>query len=175
MPAAQLRREGWAKLTRKCPDQQVISAILGICKYCARIGYEEDRSGITIHPNLNIAKHDINLVTTEIILELCKSSLEVYPDHTRQSSHFTAAPLHQPKKNLGWVKEPCARAHGIRLQRPGHLVCPDAGCIATGRQDPSGAHSSHPITPGSLVHPISAPIHHTTSDILYIPLPLSFL
>ena len=71
-------------------------------------------------------------------------------------------------EKVHWVKEPCARAHTIRLERP------DAGCIATTPWDSSGAHSSHPIRPASLVHLISAPIHLTTLHILYIPPILSF-
>ena len=82
MPAGQLRREGWAKLAQTFPDQQVIKAILGICQCGARIGYEGHRSVIVIHPNLAIAEHDINLVTSEITSELSKSRLEVYPDCT---------------------------------------------------------------------------------------------
>ena len=93
MPAGQLRLEGWAKHTQKFPDQQVIKAILGICQYGARIGYEELRSGIVIHPNLAIAEHHINLVTCEITSELCKSQLETYPDYTSFPSNFTASPL----------------------------------------------------------------------------------
>jgi len=52
MPAGQLRFECWRELTRGDADQGVITQILGMCQYGARIRYEGQRSGIVIYPNL---------------------------------------------------------------------------------------------------------------------------
>jgi len=93
MPTGQLRGEGWAKLNQDYPDPNVITAVLGIYTFSARIGYEGYRNTSTIHPNLKTAIAEAPTVSANILLELNKSCLEVFPDLNRLPSHFTASPL----------------------------------------------------------------------------------
>lgn len=93
MPAGQLKMNGWKELTSEYPDQQVIKAILGICQYGARIGYEGQRSGVVIHPNLASAEDNTDLVAKEIESEMKKERLELYSDSSRLPNHYTASPL----------------------------------------------------------------------------------
>jgi len=93
MPAGQLHARGWKQLTTKFPDQEVTATILGICKFGARIGYEGYHSGVTINPNLGFAMLDAQLVTSDIMSELGKNRLEVYPDSKSLPSHYTASLL----------------------------------------------------------------------------------
>jgi len=93
MPAGQLKMNGWKELTSEYPDQQVIKAILGICQYGARIGYEGQRSGVVIHPNLASAEDNTDLVAKEIESEMKKERLELYSDSFGLPNHYTASPL----------------------------------------------------------------------------------
>ena len=93
MPPGQLRKEGWAALTQAYPDQRVITAILGICTFGARIGYEGNRDTITIYPNLSTAMTDAQLVAADILSEVSKNRLAVYKDSQCLPSHYTASPL----------------------------------------------------------------------------------
>jgi len=93
MPAGLLRPQGWEQLTKDFPNQQVVMAILGICQYGARIGYEGYRSSITIHPNLTTAERDSNIVMADITSEQLKNRLEYYPNLKSLPTWFTASPL----------------------------------------------------------------------------------
>ena len=52
IPAGQLKYDGWRNLMTTFPDRQVGDAILGICLFGARIGYQGARDSTTIYPNL---------------------------------------------------------------------------------------------------------------------------
>jgi len=71
----------------------VITAVFGICTFGARIGYEGYPNTTTIHPNLKTARVEAQTVSADILLELNKSHLEVFPDRNSLPSHFTASPL----------------------------------------------------------------------------------
>ena len=89
MPTGQLRRDGLAKLTQDYPDPNVIRAVLGICSFGARIGYESYRSKMTIHSNLKSAIAEASIVSADIVSELHQSRLEVYSGHNNLPRHFT--------------------------------------------------------------------------------------
>jgi len=93
MPAGQLRSVGWEHLTTNFPDPEVIRAILGICTYGARIGYTQQRSEPTIHPNLAIADADATLVSADVSSELNKNPLDTYLNINTLPTHYTASPL----------------------------------------------------------------------------------
>ena len=92
-PVGQLRAEGWDRLTTCFPDKAVISAIRGICRVGARIGYEGVRESPTIHPNLSTAEVEIPLVTSDITTEMSKNHLLVYREKEALPTHYTASPL----------------------------------------------------------------------------------
>jgi len=71
----------------------VITAVLAICTFGARIGYEGYRNTTTIHPNLKTAIVEAPTVSANILLELNKSHPEVFPDLHSLTSHFTVSPL----------------------------------------------------------------------------------
>ena len=87
-----LKREGWERRTSQYPDQSIVNGILGICEYGARIGYEDSRTSISIHLNLSSAEEDPNMVTGEMVSELKKTRLELYPDYRSLPNHYTASP-----------------------------------------------------------------------------------
>jgi len=93
MPTGQLKVKGWKQLTLKFPNQEVVIAILGICRFGAKIGYEGCRSGITIHPNLSTANMDARLVRADIASELKKNRLEEYQDRGSLPYNYTTSPL----------------------------------------------------------------------------------
>ena len=93
MPTGQLRETGWKQLTLQFPDHEVIRAILGICRYGAKIGYEGCRKTITTHPNLFLANIDAALVTADLVSELKKNHLEVYQDSGSLPQYYMASPL----------------------------------------------------------------------------------
>jgi len=67
MPTGQLRGEGWAKLTQDYPDPDVITALLGIFTFGARIGYQVYRNNTTIDPNLKTALAEAANVSADIL------------------------------------------------------------------------------------------------------------
>ena len=77
---------GWEHLTTNFPDREGIRAILGICRFGARIGYSQLCSKPTIYPNLAIADTDISS-------ELNKNQLDTYSDINTRPSLYTASPL----------------------------------------------------------------------------------
>ena len=93
MPTGQLKRDGWAKLTEDYQDRNVITAILEVCTFGARIGYEDYRSKTTIHHNLKTAIVEASIVSADIVSELNDSQLEVYSGHHSLPRDFTASPL----------------------------------------------------------------------------------
>ena len=123
MPKQVLKWEGWERRTSRYPDQSIVDAILGICEYGARIGYEGSRTSVTIHPNLSRAEEAPSTVTAEIISELKKNRLELYSDYGSLPNHYTASPLGLTDKSDGSKRrihhlsypaaDPSAINHGI--------------------------------------------------------------
>ena len=101
MPTGRLKLEGWAKLMALYPDSEVTSAIMGICKFGVRIGYEGIREEPTIYPNLASAEADIDLVTANIAYELSLDRLHTYPNQESLPTHYTASPLGLTDKSAG--------------------------------------------------------------------------
>ena len=101
MPAGQLCHLAWGRLTREYLDWEVIRAIIEICLFGARIGYEEELSTITIHQNLSTAFEFPQIVTTEIQAELTKHRLRLYTSYNQLPRCFTASPLGLPDKSDG--------------------------------------------------------------------------
>lgn len=66
MPTSQLHLKGWQRLTSVFPDTWVSNAILGICEFGARIGYEGVREKAVIHPNLVTTETDVLLISRDI-------------------------------------------------------------------------------------------------------------
>ncbi|KAG0643288.1 hypothetical protein HOY80DRAFT_1033759 [Tuber brumale] len=98
IPAGQLKYNGWQQFTRGYPDTEVIEAILGICQFGAKIGYEGYRTSITIHPNLSSALDTPELVSTDIAHEIQKNRLECYDDYHSLPPDFTASPLENDRQ-----------------------------------------------------------------------------
>ena len=71
----------------------MITAVLGIGTFSARIGYEGNHNTTTIHPNLKTSITEAPTVSADIHLELNKSRLEVFLDLNSLPSHFTASAL----------------------------------------------------------------------------------
>ena len=71
----------------------VITAILGICQFGARIGYQGQGTSITVNLNLATAEADCSIVGAEIESELGKWRLELYTSKDALLQHFTASPL----------------------------------------------------------------------------------
>jgi len=101
MPVGRLRSIGWARLTSNFPDRELIVALLGICEYGARIGYEGCRTSTTIHPNLPTANNDPILVTADILSELERNRIIRYKDRASLPNNYTASPLGLTDKSDG--------------------------------------------------------------------------
>jgi len=80
MPPGQLNLRVWQRLTSTFPDQAIISAIIGICEFGARIGHEGTRQPTTILPNLAFGMIDPAQVTSDIKNELSKNRLQLFLD-----------------------------------------------------------------------------------------------
>ena len=93
MAAGQLSYTGWKELTEYNPECDVIDAILGICEFGTRIGYQERRTSVTIHPNLAISEEDTYLVQADIQSELEMGRLEQYTTPDTLPNNYTASPL----------------------------------------------------------------------------------
>ena len=93
MPTGQLNLSGWKQLMKRYPDEEVTTAILGICKFGARIRYTGQRRNITIYRNLATALDNPQLVTIDIAEEERMNRLETYPNYTALPSEFIASPL----------------------------------------------------------------------------------
>ena len=101
MPAGQLCHLAWGRLTREYLDREVIRAIIGICLFGARIGYEGELSTITIHQNSSTAFEFPEVVTTEIQAELTKHRRRLYTSYNQLPRFFTASPLGLTDKSDG--------------------------------------------------------------------------
>jgi len=101
MPAGQLNLPGWERLTVAYPELAVVHAILGICRFGARIRYQGYRDTITIHPNLSSANEYPVTVTAELMEERTKHRLEYHTSLRTLSPHFTASPLSLTDKSDG--------------------------------------------------------------------------
>ena len=93
MPAGPLDLIGWKKHTEILPDQRVTSAILGICRYGARIGYEGPRNSINQYPNLSTAEENEEIVTADIVSELADNCLKCYSNRSCLPTYYKASPL----------------------------------------------------------------------------------
>ena len=93
MPTGQLKLEGWERLGVQFPDKAVIAAIIGICKFGVRIGYEGVKESPTIPPNLSTAHADTAIVTADIATELSRNRLLVYLNKEDLPKYYTASPL----------------------------------------------------------------------------------
>ena len=106
MPASPLKIAGWRTLTRAYPNRPVIEAILGICQFGARIGYEGQRHSSRIFQNLTSALECPEIVTTGIKAELEKDRLVCYQDKSVLPDDITASPLGLIDKSDGskrWI------------------------------------------------------------------------
>lgn len=101
MPAGQLNFAGWQQLLAHYPDSDLTNAILGICRFGARIGYEESRGPIRIFPNLSSADESPVTVTADITTELNQKRITCYTDIRHLPEHFTASPLGLTDKSDG--------------------------------------------------------------------------
>ena len=93
MAAGQLSYNSWKEVTEYYPEGDVIDAILGICKFGARIGYQERRILVTIHPNLAISEEDKYLVRADIQSVLEMGRLKQYTTPDTLPNNYTASPL----------------------------------------------------------------------------------
>jgi len=93
MAAGQLKYKGWKKLTKEYPDNSVTEAILGICQFGVRIGFEGVRSSITIHANLSSAFEYPDVVTAEIEAKLKRNRLRNYCSYNTVLGYFIASHL----------------------------------------------------------------------------------
>lgn len=71
----------------------MVKAILGICRFGAKIGYEGYHKSITIHSNVSSANVDSALVTADLASELKMNCFEVYQDSGHLPLNYTASPL----------------------------------------------------------------------------------
>ena len=101
MPAGPLDLIGWKKHTEIFPDQRVTSAILGICRYGARIGYQGPRNSINIYPNLSTAEEDEKIVMADIVSELADNRLKCYSNCSCLPTYYKASPLGLVDKSDG--------------------------------------------------------------------------
>lgn len=124
MPPGQLKARAWSRLMTEFPDQAVSSAIIGICQFGARIGYEGPRPSTTIHPNLSSAMIDAHLVTCDIQKELSQDRLDVFPEANCLPQNYIASPLGLTDKADGSKR----RIH--------HLSYPDSGSTSINSQIP---------------------------------------
>jgi len=101
MPHGQLNIKGWERASLDYPDRAVITAILGICRFGARIGYEGHCETPMIYPNLPIAQGDEHLLSSDIAVEVEKNHFTIYPDPLQLPNHYTASPLDLIDKSHG--------------------------------------------------------------------------
>lgn len=92
LPADRLKPTGWEKLTAHFPDRHVTQAIMGICRYGARIGFQGIWEAPTIHPNLATAQADTNQVMADIKNKLNLNRLLVSPDTLLLLTNYTPSP-----------------------------------------------------------------------------------
>ena len=93
MPPDQLNLLGWERATANYAENPVTLAILGICKFGARIGYHGFRISPTIHPNLPTAHAEHHLVMADITGGLSRKRLKIYPHYQSLPTNYTVSPL----------------------------------------------------------------------------------
>ena len=93
MPAGPLQLAGWSEFLKTYPEPAVVEAILGICRFRARIGYEGPCDPSQIHQNLSSAEDAPDTVTADIRAELANNRLEHYPRIETLPEYFIASPL----------------------------------------------------------------------------------
>jgi len=93
MPPCPLNQTGWELLTQEYPDKLVIAALLGICQFGCRIGYEGSRQKLKIHANISTAPAEAHVVSSEIQIEQGKHRLKKYSSIVALPQHYTASPL----------------------------------------------------------------------------------
>ena len=81
------------RATANYPEREVTAAILGLCRFSARIGYNELRTEPTIHPNLTTAQAEAPLVRADIVGEQSKEPLKIFPEGQELPRNNTASPL----------------------------------------------------------------------------------
>ena len=118
MPPGPLNIEAWSQFTTEYPDPAVRAAILGICRYGARIGYHGPREARRIYPNLSSALTNADLVSSDIAGELKKNRFEVFTEAAGLPWGYTASPLGLTDKANGSKR----RIH--------HLSYPTVGCTS---------------------------------------------
>jgi len=118
MPPGQLNLQAWRRLTLRYPDQALISSLLGICEFGARIGFQGHWNSITIHQNLSTATEDPAIVAADIEAELGKNRLMLYSSYDSLPPNFTASPLGLADKADGSKR----RIH--------HLLFPTHSCTS---------------------------------------------
>lgn len=101
MPAGPLNFNEWKKHRSTFPDRRVTSAILGICHYGARIGYEGPRDSISIYPNLTTAEEDKEIVFTAIASDLANNRLKYYENRLYLPACYRVFPLGLGDKSDG--------------------------------------------------------------------------
>ena len=101
IPAGTLRAAGWEHLARDFPDSKLVVALLGICQYGARIGYQSVHSSIKIHSNLTTANDNPALVTAEITSAMRRGRLEVDPNRAGLPNEYTISPTGLTDKSDG--------------------------------------------------------------------------
>ena len=122
-PTGQLKIKGWEELTREYPEREVIAAILCICQFGARIGFEMLQTGPKIYPNLQSVLTDKDLVTRDIAAGVTKKRIRQYQSISSLPAHFTALPLGLTEKSDGSKRRihhvsyptsaPCSINYGI--------------------------------------------------------------
>jgi len=93
IPPCPLNQARWERLTQEYPDKLVIAALLGICQFGCRIGYQESRQKPTIHTNLSTSQAEPHVVSSEIKMELGKHRLKKYSSIAALPECYTALPL----------------------------------------------------------------------------------
>ena len=105
MPAGPLDLNGWKKHMDEFLDESVTSAILGICHYEARIGYERPRDSINIYPNLSKTQENEEIVTEEIVSKLADNGLKYFTKLSHLPTYYRASPLGLVDKSDGTKRQ----------------------------------------------------------------------
>lgn len=96
-------------------DKDLVTALLGICKFRARIGYEGLRTKLLIYPNLPTAHGNSHPLSSNITEEQNMNRLKIYANTEPLPNNYTASPL-------GLIDE----SYGSK-RRIHHLSYPPAG------------------------------------------------
>lgn len=82
MPAGPLISKGWKKVMTNYPNKDLVTALLGIFKFGARIGYEGSGTQPIIYPNLPTvhANSHPSLLSSDLAVEQNMNRLKTYPN-----------------------------------------------------------------------------------------------